>query len=98
MAILVNIGKRGFVLKEGFVKPGDTITLGQDAAEKLSRVYPKELKLIVSDVKEDKGPAKVFEPKVVETLAEPAKVEAVKAEEPKETVAPKKRTYKRKAK
>ena len=93
MAILVNLGKRGFVLKEGFLKPGDTIAVDQDTAEKLSRVYPKELKLIVSDVQEKKEAVKVFEPKVVEPAAEPEKVK-----EPKEPVAQKKRTYKRKAK
>lgn len=50
MAILVNMGQRGFVLKEGFLNPGQTITVDQETAEKLSRVYPKELKVIIPEM------------------------------------------------
>ena len=85
MAILVNIGQRGFVLKEGFVGPTQQITVDQETAEKLAKMYPQELKVIVMD-------------KVVK---EPVKVEAVETvEAPKEEPVkePKKRTYKRKSK
>lgn len=96
MAILVNIGQRGFVLKEGFVGPTQQITVDQATAEKLAKMYPQELKVIVMDkvvkepVKVEVG-APVVTPKVehVETVEAP-KVDPVKE--------PKKRTYKRKAK
>ena len=88
MAILVNKGQRGFVLKEGLLAPGQQITVDAETAEKLSRTYPKELMLI--EMPEVKAPAK-----------EEVKVEA-KAEEPvAEAVVeakPKKRTRKAKAK
>jgi len=88
MAILVNIGQRGFVLKEGFVGPTQQITVDQATAEKLAKMYPQELRVIVME-------------KVVKE--EPVKVEAVEApkeQAPKEEPVkePKKRTYKRKAK
>ena len=76
MAILVNKGQRGFVLKEGLLVPGQQITVDQETAEKLSRTYPKELMLI--ELPEVKAPAKEEvkeEPKVVEPVAE-AVVEA----------------------
>lgn len=50
MAILVNMGQRGFVLREGMLNPGATITVDQETAEKLSQAYPKELKVIIPDV------------------------------------------------
>ena len=81
MAILVNIGQRGFVLKEGMIAPGQQITVDQETAEKLSRTYPKELKLImpdpikrvtpVAEVKEKE--AEVVEEKVEEVKVEPKK-------------------------
>lgn len=74
MAILVNMGQRGFILKEGLLLPGQSIAVDIVTAEMLSRSYPKELKVIV--------PEKV---KIEETEEETAK-------------APKKRSYKRKAK
>lgn len=84
MAILVNLGQRGFVLKEGLLAPGQSLTVNEETAETLSRAYPKELKVI--------QPEKVVEKPVVKS--EPVKEPEVK-EAPK---APKKRTYKRKAK
>ena len=87
MAILVNIGKRGFVLKEGMLNPGSTITVDQETAEKLSRAYPKELKVIIPDVVVKQAPVK--EPEVQQC-------EGPVAEAPKEE--PKKRGRKPKAK
>lgn len=49
MAILVNMGQRGFVLQEGFVGPGQQVTVDQETAEKLTKMYPQELKMIVVD-------------------------------------------------
>lgn len=69
MAILVNIGQRGFVLKEGLIAPGQQVTVDQETAEKLSRVYPQELKLVAQDKK------------VIEEIIKPA--EEVKLEGPK---------------
>jgi len=85
MAILVNMGQRGFVLKEGMLNPGGTITVDSDTASMLSRAYPKEIKVIEPEK------VKVEEPKVVTEVQHEA--EPVKEEAPK-----KKRTYKRKAK
>lgn len=51
MAILVNMGQRGFVLKEGFLAPGSQIEVAAETAEKLSKMYGKELKLIVTETK-----------------------------------------------
>lgn len=88
MAILVNKGLRGFVLKEGLLAPGQQMTVDADTAEKLSRTYPKELMLI--EMPEVKAPAKEevkVEPKVEEPVAE-----AVVEEKPK------KRSRKAKAK
>ena len=88
MAILVNLGQRGFVLKEGLLAPGQSLTVNEETAETLSRAYPKELKVI--------QPEKVVEKPVVKAVkVEPVKEPEVKEEAPK---APKKRTYKRKAK
>lgn len=86
MAILVNMGQRGFVLKEGMLNPGGTLTVDSETASMLSRAYPKEIKVIEPEK------IKVEEPKVVvpevQHVAEPVKEEAPK----------KKRAYKRKAK
>lgn len=90
MAILVNMGKRGFVLKEGMLNPGSTITVDQETAEKLSRAYPKELKVIIPDVVVKE--VKVEAPKAVSE----AQCEGPVAEAPKEE--PKKRGRKPKAK
>lgn len=71
MAILVNKGLRGFVLKEGLLAPGQQMTVDADTAEKLSRTYPKELMLI--ELPEVKAPAKEevkVAPKVEEPVAE----------------------------
>lgn len=94
MAILVNLGKRGFVLKEGLLNPGQTLTVDQETANTLSKMYPKELKVIIAEA-----------PKVEVVKQEPIKEEP-KAEEVKEAAVEeptveepkKKRTYKRKAK
>ena len=83
MAILVNLGQRGFVLKEGFIAPGQQITVDQETAEKLSRVYPTELKMIVPDIKEVE---KILEKPVVQEpeVKEEPEVAAVE-EQPKKT-------------
>lgn len=88
MAILVNMGKRGFILKEGFLNPGDQITVDAETAVKLTKAYPNELRQIVVDAAEVK---KVVE-SVKETEVAPAKSEEI---EPAEDVKPKK-TYRRK--
>lgn len=87
MAILVNIGQRGFVLKEGFIGPGQQITADQETAEKLSRTYPNELKLVVQDKKEVE---KILEPKEEPVKDEPVLEE--KVEEPSVEEEPKKAT------
>ena len=69
MAILVNKGQRGFVLKEGLLAPGAQLTVDNEEAQKLSRMYPKELMLILPDP--------IVKP-VAEKVAEP--VEEVKEE------------------
>lgn len=76
MAILVNMGQRGFVLREGMLNPGATITVDQETAEKLSRTYPKELKLIVPDKVVEEKPT-IEQPKVEPVVEEP-KVEVKK--------------------
>lgn len=66
MAILVNMGQRGFVLKEGYLKPGDQITVDQETADKLSKVYPNEIKVVVMEkpaVKEEPKEMPKEEPK-----------------------------------
>ena len=87
MAILVNIGQRGFVLKEGFIGPGQQITADQETAEKLSRTYPNELKLVVQDKKEVE---KILSPKEEPVKDEPVLEE--KVEEPSIEEEPKKAT------
>jgi len=81
MAILVNMGKRGFILKEGFLKPGDQLTVDSETALKLTKAYPNELRQIVVDAAEVK--------KVVETIKEtpvtPAKAEITEKEPKKAT-------------
>lgn len=77
MAILVNMGKRGFVLKEGFLKPGDQLTVDAETAQKLTKAYPNELKEIVvkaEEVKKAVAKTETTEPKVEEPAEEkPAK-------------------------
>lgn len=85
MAILVNMGQRGFVLKQGFLAPGKELVVDSETGLKLSRIYKKELKLI--EVEE-----KVVAPTKEEAKAEEVKVEQTVVEEPK------KRKYTRKAK
>lgn len=77
MAILVNIGQRGFVLKEGLIAPGQQITVDQETAEKLSRVYPQELKLVMPD-------KIVVEPKAL-VKEEMGKVQDSEVQEPVKT-------------
>lgn len=86
MAILVNMGKRGFVLKEGFLKPGDQLTVDAETAQKLTKAYPNEIKEIV--VKAEEVKKAVAETKS-ETTEEP-KVEETAEEKPA------KKTYRRK--
>jgi len=87
MAILVNIGQRGFVLKEGFLGPTQQVTVDEETAEKLSKMYPNELKVIVMD--EVKAAITVKSPvpdvpKVKEEPTDPiAEPVSAKAEEPK---------------
>lgn len=52
MAILVNMGKRGFVLKEGFLAPGSQIEVQDETASKLAKMYAKDLKLVVTKAAE----------------------------------------------
>ena len=59
MAILVNMGKRGFVLKEGFLAPGSQIEVQDETASKLAKMYAKDLKLVVTkaaEKQENEGP------------------------------------------
>ncbi len=97
MAILINLGQRGFVLREGYLNPKQTITVDQETAEKLSRAYPNELKIVV----QDEPKVAVVEPvKVAKPEPEP-KAEAVTVADPvAEQEQPKKvkRTSKRKSK
>ena len=76
MAILVNMGKRGFVLKAGFLNPGQQITVDSDTANQLTKAYPNELKLIVTE--NTKGEVEVVK----------EEIKPVVAEEPKEEVKP----------
>lgn len=68
MAILINIGQRGFILKGGLVAPGQQVIVDQQTAETLSKVYPQELKLVVQD---KKVVEKVLESKVEEVKEKP---------------------------
>lgn len=89
MAILVNMGQRGFVLKQGFLAPGKELVVDAETGLKLSRIYKKELKLIQTEVKVEEVEApKEEKPVVVEEVKEEVKEEAPKA----------KRKYTRKAK
>ena len=76
MAILVNIGQRGFVLKEGFVAPTQQITVDNETAEKLAKMYPRELKIVMMSGEETKAKEVVEEVKVEPEVApeEPKKV------------------------
>lgn len=87
MAILVNMGNRGFILKEGFLAPGKELVVDNETAHKLSSIYKGELKVIYAE-----GPAKAKE----EKIEEPAK--ELVAEEPVAEAPKAKRKYTRKAK
>jgi hypothetical protein len=73
MAILVNMGKRGFVLKEGFLNPGGQVTVDSETAEKLTKAYPNELKLIVTETAKGKLEVVKEEKPVVEETKEEVK-------------------------
>ena len=79
MAILINLGQRGFVLKEGYLNPGAQITVDQETADRLTKAYPKELKEV--KIEPIKAPApkteKAEAPKEVEPT--PVVEEAPKA-------------------
>lgn len=77
MAILVNMGKRGFVLKEGYLIPGGQIEVNQETAEKLAKMYAKELKLIVTEKQENEAakPVEPTEEKPVIKRGRPKKVQ-----------------------
>lgn len=87
MAILVNMGQRGFILKEGSLAPGQQITVDAESAEKLSRMYPNELKLIempkveVKKVEEPKDEPKEVVTPVKQTSKRGRPKKEVKAEE-----------------
>ena len=76
MAILVNIGQRGFVLKEGFVGPTQQVTVDNETAEKLAKMYPKELKIVMMSGEGTKAEEVVKEVEVESEVApeEPKKV------------------------
>lgn len=82
MAILVNMGKRGFILKEGFLKPGEQLTVDAETAEKLTKAYPQELKQIIVQVQEVKNAnsveEKIVEPTVAKEVVEPIEENRVK--------------------
>ena len=86
MAILVNIGQRGFVLKEGFLGPTQQVTVDPETAEKLSKMYPNELKVIVMDEVKAAKPVESPVPEVHKAKEEPtgpiAEPVSAKAEEP----------------
>lgn len=71
MAILVNIGQRGFVLKEGFLGPTQQVTVDDETAEKLSKMYPNELKVIVMDEVKAASPVESPVPDVPKLKEEP---------------------------
>lgn len=77
MAILVNMGKRGFILKEGSLAPGQQIVVDEESANKLSRMYPNELKLIEMP-KEVK-----VKPQVEEVKHEPEEIKTPVKQTPK---------------
>lgn len=65
MAILVNMGQRGFVLKEGFLAPGQELIVDKETGEKLASIYKKELKLILNeDIKVEAPKVEKQEPKI----------------------------------
>lgn len=86
MAILVNIGQRGFVLKEGFLGPTQQVTVDPETAEKLSKMYPNELKVIVMEEVKAAKPVESPVPDVPTAKEEPtgpiAEPVSAKAEEP----------------
>lgn len=88
MAILVNMGQRGFILKEGFLAPGKEMVVDAETGKALAATYKNELKLICSE--EVKSEAL----KVVrEAQCEGPKEEVITEKAPKA-----KRKYTRKAK
>ena len=97
MAILVNMGQRGFILKEGFLAPGKEIVVDSETGEKLVAVYKSELKLIKTEpIKEPVEEMPVPDVPTAEEVVEEVK-EEVKVE-PKEEAPKAKRKYTRKAK
>lgn len=80
MAILVNMGKRGFILKEGFLNPGEQLTVDEETAQKLTKAYPQELKQIIVKAQEVKNVVeeKAVEPTVAEKVEEPIEAKPVK--------------------
>lgn len=86
MAILVNIGQRGFVLKEGFVGPTQQITVDNDTAEKLAKMYPKELKIVMMS-----GEGTKSKEEVVEEVKEEVKEPVVEPEQPKKATRKRKK-------
>ena len=82
MAILINLGQRGFVLKEGYLNPGAQITVDQETADRLTKAYPKELKEVkIEPIKAHEAPKaeKAEAPKEVEPTPTPVVEEAPKA-------------------
>lgn len=63
MAILVNMGQRGFVLKEGFLAPGKEIIVEKESADKLAKMYGKELKVIYNEDVKVEAPKQQESPK-----------------------------------
>lgn len=86
MAILVNIGQRGFVLKEGFVGPTQQITVDNDTAEKLAKMYPQELKIVMMS-----GEGTKAKEEVVEEVKEEVKGPVVEPEQPKKATRKRKK-------
>lgn len=80
MAILVNMGKRGFILKEGFLNPGEQLTVDEETAQKLTKAYPQELKQIIVKAQEVKNVVeeKAVEPTVAEKVEGPIEAKPVK--------------------
>lgn len=85
MAILVNMGKRGFVLKEGFLNPGGQVTVDSETAATLTKAYPNELKLIVTETAKGKVEVVKEEKPVVEETKEEVKPAKKRASRKKKT-------------
>ena len=91
MAILINLGQRGFVLKEGYLNPGEQITVDQETANRLTKAYPKELKEVA--IEPIKAPSPKAEKAEEPETVEPTEPTPVVEETPKATV---KKTSRRK--